>query len=36
MIQVNGLIIHARHEPREIQEEAYRLGLIPDIPGDNK
>jgi hypothetical protein len=34
MIQVNGLIIDARHAPREIQEEAYRLGLIPYIPGD--
>jgi hypothetical protein len=36
MIQVNGLIIDAHHAPREIQEEAYRLDLIPDIPGDNK
>jgi len=29
MIQVNGLIIDARHAPREIQEEAFRKGLIP-------
>jgi hypothetical protein len=33
MIQVNGLIIDARYAPREIQEEAFRLGLIPYIPG---
>jgi Domain of unknown function (DUF6398) len=32
MIQVNGLIIDARHAPREIQEEAFRKGLIPYIP----
>jgi hypothetical protein len=34
MIQVDGLIVDARHLPREIQEEAYRKGLIPYIPGD--
>ncbi len=34
MIQVNGLIVDARHVPREIQEEAFRKGLIPYIPGD--
>ncbi len=32
MISVNGLVIDARYAPREIQEEAYRLGLIPYIP----
>ena len=32
MISVNGLIIDARHAPREIQEEAFRLGLIPYLP----
>ena len=32
MISVNGLIIDARQAPREIQEEAYRLGLIPYLP----
>lgn len=32
MIQVNGLVIDARHAPREIQEEAFRKGLIPYIP----
>jgi hypothetical protein len=32
MIMVNGLIVDVRHLPREIQEEAYRKGLIPYIP----
>jgi len=32
MIQVNGIIIDARHAPREIQEEAFRKGLIPYFP----
>ena len=35
MITVNGLIVDARHVPREIQEEAYRKGLIPYIPGES-
>jgi hypothetical protein len=33
MLEVNGLIIDVRHAPREIQEEAFRKGLIPYIPG---
>jgi Domain of unknown function (DUF6398) len=32
IIQVNGFIIDVRHAPREIQEEAFRKGLIPYIP----
>jgi len=32
MIQVNGLIVDARHMPREIQVEAFLKGLIPYIP----
>jgi hypothetical protein len=32
MLKVNGLIIDMRHAPREIQEEAFRKGLIPYIP----
>jgi hypothetical protein len=32
MIEVNGLPVDARMMPREVQEEAYRLGLIPYIP----
>ena len=34
LIQVNGLMVDARQVPREIQEEAFRKGLIPYIPGD--
>jgi hypothetical protein len=32
MIRVNGLIVDARRAPREIQEEAFRQGLIPYLP----
>ncbi|WP_456426438.1 DUF6398 domain-containing protein [Rhodocaloribacter sp.] len=32
MIEVNGIPMDARMLPREIQEEAYRLGLIPYLP----
>lgn len=32
MIMVNGLIVDVRSMPREIQEEAYRKGLIPYLP----
>ena len=32
MIMVNGLVVDARHLPREIQEMAYRKGLIPYVP----
>jgi len=34
MISVNGLIIDARSAPDYIQEEAYRKGLIPYLPGE--
>ena len=34
LISVNGLIVDARSLPRSIQEEAYRKGLIPYVPGD--
>jgi len=34
MIEVNGMIVDARHLPREIQEEVYRKGLIPYVPYD--
>ena len=36
MIEVNGFCLDARHLRREVQEEAYRLGLIPYIPGANE
>jgi hypothetical protein len=32
LIQVNGLIVDAQHMLRDIQEEAFRLGLIPYLP----
>ena len=36
MIMINGLIVNARQLPREIQEIAYRKGLIPYIPADKE
>jgi hypothetical protein len=32
MIQVNGMIVDVRWMPREVQEEAFRAGLIPYLP----
>ena len=32
IVEVNGLPVDVRAMPREIQEEAYRLGLIPYVP----
>jgi hypothetical protein len=34
MISVNGLIMDARRLGREVQEEAFRRGLIPYVPGE--
>ena len=34
MIEVNGFLVDARHLTREVQEEAFRKGLIPYIPAD--
>lgn len=34
MISVNGFMIDARYAPREVQEIAFRKGLIPYIPGE--
>ena len=31
-IQVDGLIMDARQLPLEIQDEAFRLGIIPYVP----
>ena len=36
MLEVNGFLIDVRHAPREIQEEAFRKGLIPSIPADRR
>ena len=33
MIEINGFVVDARHPKREFQEEAFRKGLIPYIPG---
>jgi len=36
MLKVNGFVMDIRMAPREAQEEAYRLGLIPFIPADEQ
>lgn len=33
VLEINGLLIDARHAPRAIQAEAFRRGLIPYVPG---
>ena len=33
MVTVNGIPFDARTLPQEVQEEARRLGLIPDLEG---
>jgi hypothetical protein len=34
MLSVNGFLMDVRHAPREVQEMAYRKGMIPYIPAD--
>lgn len=34
MVLINGVIVDLRTMPRELQEQAYQLGLIPFVPGD--
>jgi len=36
MLQVNGLMMDVRRAPREVQEIAFRKGLIPYIPADRR
>ena len=36
MVSVDGFLIDIRTMPREIQEQAYRQGMIPYIPADKK
>ena len=36
MVKVNGFIVDVRTLPREVQEEAYRKGLIPYLPGQRE
>jgi hypothetical protein len=35
-LQVNGFLVDIRTAPREVQEEAFRKGLIPYIPDDKR
>jgi hypothetical protein len=35
MLEVDGLIVDARDAPLAFQQEVYRQGLIPYVPGDN-
>src|SRR5437773_7733567 len=36
MLNVNGFMMDVRHAPREVQEIAFRKGLIPYIPADRR
>ena len=36
VLQVNGLMMDVRQAPREVQEIAFRKGLIPYVPADRK
>jgi hypothetical protein len=36
MLQVNGFMVDVRHAPREVQEMAFKKGLIPYIPADRQ
>ena len=36
LIKINGFMVDARHLRREVQEEAFRKGLIPYVPADRE
>ncbi len=36
MLQVNGFMMDVRHAPRDVQEIAFKKGLIPYIPADRR
>ena len=36
MLEVNGMIVDIRYMPHDVQEIAYRKGLIPYIPADKE
>ena len=36
MVSINGLIMDVRNAPREFQQEAFRLGLIPYLPEEKQ
>jgi hypothetical protein len=35
-LEVNGFMVDVRHAPREVQEIAFKKGLIPYIPADRQ
>lgn len=35
-LEVNGFLVDVRRAPREVQEIAFRKGLIPYIPADRQ
>lgn len=36
MVDIGGLMMDIRYAPRQMQEEAYRMGLIPFVPSDKQ
>ncbi len=36
MLEIDGMAVDIRTAPREAQEEAYRMGLIPYVPADRE
>ncbi|RQN33901.1 DUF6398 domain-containing protein [Paraburkholderia tropica] len=36
LIEINGMVVDARCIPRNLQEEAFRLGVIPFVPGEER
>jgi len=36
IVDIGGLMMDIRHAPRQMQEQAYQLGLIPFIPADKQ
>ncbi len=36
MLSVNGLLVDIRRMPRELQIQAFEMGLIPYLPDDKK
>jgi hypothetical protein len=36
MAEVNGILVDLRHMPREVQEIAFKKGMIPYVPADRE
>ncbi|MFP3709283.1 hypothetical protein SB783_35285 [Paraburkholderia sp. SIMBA_009] len=36
LIEIDGLIVDARRIPRNLQEEAFRQGVIPFVPDEDQ